>query len=237
MSAFSTCNSDSSRNQLNARFIHILESTLSFTEAMEYPFGKLKNLVKLSSPDGRFRIIHWNLQDDKRIHHYYGYLLLKAKSGFTVTELHDIRHSLAGADSLTLNVPEWFGALYYQIIPVTSRDGMLTYTLLGWSGTNSAITRKVIEVLWFDNNNNAVFGRTLFRGHEWNSKCRVLFSYSATTTMSMKYRPPDRIIFDRLGPIDPALEGQHQFYTGSGEAFDGFLLKNGFWEFTTGLSP
>jgi hypothetical protein len=42
----------------------------------------------------------------------------------------------------------WYGALYYEVIPV-KKGGRTLYTLLGWKGYSKAETRKVIEMLSF----------------------------------------------------------------------------------------
>ena len=39
------------------------------------------------------------------------------------------------------------------------------------------------------------------------------------------------IIFDRLSPLDPNLEGQYQFYYPETNIFDAFIFKSGKWNF------
>ena len=39
------------------------------------------------------------------------------------------------------------------------------------------------------------------------------------------------IVFDRLTPMDPKLEGQYEFYVPETNIFDGFVFYNGKWVF------
>jgi hypothetical protein len=39
------------------------------------------------------------------------------------------------------------------------------------------------------------------------------------------------IVFDRLAPLDPNLEGQYQFYYPETNIFDAFIFRSGKWEY------
>ena len=60
---------------------------------------------------------------------------------------------------------------------------------------------------------------------------RVIFEYSASCNMSLKYNSKkDSIIFDHLSPTEPQLEGQFQYYCND-MSYDGFGFKHGRWNY------
>ena len=43
------------------------------------------------------------------------------------------------------------------------------------------------------------------------------------------------IVYDRLVPLDPQLEGQFQYYVPAGELFDAFQVSGGTWHYIAGV--
>lgn len=84
---------------------------------------------------------------------------------------------------------------------------------------------------------------------------RIIFEYSAKAVMNLKYdnqeyqekvrykKPKNgkrfemrnvkspMIVFDRLVPLSPSLEGQKQFYVPETNIYDAFIYENGRWDF------
>ena len=246
-------NSDSTRLVYNEIFRTVLEEMLMLPESGKYPFSKLKNLVRITSEDKRIFIVHWNLPMKTGKQRYFGYLISGEPKSLRLTRLTDVSDSLQFPDTTFLDAGRWFGALYYKVIMNNHPDGKKSYTLLGWSGKNSMITQKVIEVLTLDDQDNPRFGLRIFPNYLTGNMTRIIFRYDATTAMSLKYeeqtisstrkwnsgkRAFDQtlvitslIVFDHLAPIDPQLEGQYQFYVPSGDIFDGFIQEKGKWMF------
>ena len=93
----------------------------------------------------------------------------------------------------------------------------------------------------------------IFRDYLKGQRTRIIFRYSASASMSLKYaeqviksdkkwNPKKRvyeyktkkarmIVCDRLIPIDPQLEGQYQYYVADSDIFDGFMKEHGCWNF------
>ena len=220
-------------------------------------FESIKTLIKITSGDNRFRIFHWNLPARDGKNRYFGFLKMLHRESPVVFPLTDFSDSLASPDTVLLDTRHWFGALYYKVISGKTALGKQFYTLLGWAGNNSTITRKVIEILSFDDHGTPQFGLPVFPDYEGGKMTRIIFSYSASTSMSLKYEeqavatekkwnPKKRgfdeksknammIIYDRLVPLDPQLEGQYQFYVTAGDVCDGFQFINGTWNFILGV--
>jgi hypothetical protein len=147
-----------------------------------------------------------------------------------------------------LSAENWFGALYYEIIPLKSR-GRTYYTLLGWDGNHPQVNRKLIEVLHFKGGDSPAFGHYLFRGMPGRQR-RILFEYAGRASMTLRYdtqafirkeRKRNRrvvekevfrpmIVFDRLAPLNPSLEGNPAFLVPEGHIQDAFVEENGRWQ-------
>jgi hypothetical protein len=240
---------DSTRNLLNGTFIRTLSESLKLPESDDYPFDSLRTLAKITSDDHKFRIFHWNLPTADGRHRYFGFLKLLDKKPAVIWPLRDFSDSIRSPETEILDNLHWFGALYYRIIPGETERGQKYYTLLGWAGKNPGLTRKVIEILSFDGQDRPIFGLRVFPGYRDGKHARVVFRYSASASMSLKYEEQPLkqagskskkawlIIFDRLIPLDPQLEGQYQFYVAAGDLFDGFISEHGAWRFIGNIEP
>jgi hypothetical protein len=250
---------DSLKLAINSYFSIEMVNALMLPEAEDYPFDSLKSIVKVASPDRKFRILHWNIPLSDGSQRYFGYLRMTGGQFPLIYPLHDLSDSLPYPDTATLVSPGWFGALYYQVICGKSSSGEAIYTLLGWSGKSPSVTCKVIDVLSFDEGGKPRFGMKIFRGYHDGNLTRIIFRYSGSATMSLKYekqrvesqgrwnkgkRSFDRsasevmmIVCEKVVPLQPELEGQYEYYIPSGDLSDGFLFKEGAWLFITGLDP
>jgi len=250
---------DSLRYILNDSFRTTLSSIMMLPGADDAKFESLKTLIKITSDDNRFRIVHWNLPTQDGRKKYFGFLKLLHQSPPVLFPLTDFSDSIASPDTVILDCSHWFGALYYKVITEKNARGKEYYTLLGWAGNNAAITQKVIEILSFDDKGIPQFGLPVFPNYARGNNTRVVFRYSASTTMSLKYEeqpitsekkwnPEKRgfneksrnalmIVFDRLVPLDPQLERLYQFYVAAGDIFDGFQFTHGSWNFIQGIEP
>ncbi len=250
---------DSSRDLLNQTFSDVLLETLKISASDSYPFESLKTLVKITSPDHRFRIFHWSLISGEGKHKYYGFIKLLDHSPPSVYPLVDLSDSLPAPDTALLDNMHWLGALYYKVISGETAKGEKIYTLLGWAGRNSTFTQKIIEVLFFDEQEKPHFGVKIFPDYKQGNMTRVIFRFAASTTMSIKYEKQViasnkkwnakkkefaytldealMIVCDRMVPLDPQLEGQYQFYIPSGDIYDGFAFERNCWRFISGIDP
>lgn len=220
---------DSERTWANDAFVIALEKILQSKDSYEMDFDSLGQMGILRSPDNAFRIITWNLPFDDETHKYYCYIqtILKKKKKYTVYRLTDKSEEISSPEKKTLGKDNWYGVLYYRIIPFSSRKKTY-YALLGWDGHNSSTCKKIIDVMCFENNGEPKFGDDIFTMGKISKK-RVIFEYSAQAVMSLKYHPERKqIIFDHLSPSQPEMEGMYQYY-GPDFSYDAFELEKGKW--------
>ena len=149
--------------------------------------------------------------------------------------LVDKSAEIKNPDNAITNNNKWFGALYNKII-IKKTKSKTYYTLLGWDGNDKFSQKKIIEVLTFDaNNGTPIFGADIFNFERKYPK-RVIFEYSASCSMSLKFsNVKDSIVFGHLAPTSAQLEGQFQYYC-SDMSFDGFGFKKGKWNYGTDIN-
>jgi hypothetical protein len=231
-----------------------LTLALKFRGSWSYSWDSLKYLARLESPDGIFRIFNWNVPLANGSNRYYCIIQfrnnLKNDSLITLTDRSD---SISDPEHFIGNSMNWYGALYYKIIPFEMRERGKAYLLLGWDGISHEISSKMIEVLTFDKQNHPQFGASVFPDFKDGKQYRIIFRFSSNTGMSLRYqlqKVPGKvkwnakkrefdqsgkilfmIVCDHLVPLEPQLEGQYQFYVPSSEVADGFLYENYSWKF------
>lgn len=212
------------RKNYNDSLVFKLKTTLNNIEAFDYPFDSLESIFKGKSPDDEFRMFNWNVERDNGEHKYY--CLILTKNG-DVIELKDKSNSIINPEYKTLDQDNWYGALYYKIIPV--KKGGTKYTLLAWDGNSRVTTKKIIDVMYFSGK-KVKFGTTLFKT-EKDTKRRVIFEYADAAYMSLKYydnKKEQLIVFDHLMPSTPQLEGFYQYYYPD-MSQDAFYFEGGKW--------
>lgn len=250
----SQAGTDSLKLSASREFLDRLRLALQIEGSVEYPWDSLKNVARITSPDGLFRIYNWNVPLVSGGNRYFCLLQFrKAWKKIPPVALHDFSDSIAEPEKYTGDSLHWYGALYYCIIPYTLRDKSTSYILLGWDGISHELCSKVIDVLTFKSSGSPVFGAKVFPDYGEGKLTRIIFRYSSSATMSLRYRMqtiPGKpiwnsrkkeyesddvslkmIVFDHLMPVDPQLEGQYKFYIPSSETAEGFRYENYSWRY------
>jgi hypothetical protein len=234
---------DSLRLLLNQEFTDSLYNYISanFKQGLNLDSVNISNIV---SDDGNIRILTWNIQQNNGNNLYSGFIIHKALNRI-------ISLKFKGSDEV---VPEdkvfrdgdWPAGIFYRIIQRRLNSG-INYTLLAWDGFSKRTSRKTIEALGFDDNNNAFFGAKVFKTKE-GFKNRIVVEYSASASFTMQYNRQkatltgvrksqrnvndEMIVFDRLVPMHEELNGQRWAYVPAGNIYDAFIFFEGFWTLT-----
>jgi hypothetical protein len=217
---------DDKKLALNGSFVKTLVESLKTPNSFAYPFDSLKNVSVIKSPDRNFRILSWYVQLENGSYRYYGTIQMNTNNGaLKLLPLIDQTENISDANSI-LDNQKWFGARYYEIIPVTSGSRLPYYILLGWKGNTTITTKKVIEILSF-NQDKVSFGAPVFESKELKGKNRVIFEYNKSNAMTLKAdTKAGMIVLDHIAPFDPEMVGKYQYY-GSDGTFDGFKIIGG----------
>ncbi|QXU43158.1 hypothetical protein [Pedobacter sp. D749] len=217
---------DAQKLEINGGFVKTLVDALKVSNSFSYPFDSLKNVSVIKSPDQAFRILSWYVLLENGTYRYYGAVQMNTKSGaLKLYPLIDQTDNLGDPNVITNN-QKWFGARYYEIVPVTSGNRLPYYILLGWKGNTQITTKKVIDILSFDKD-NLTFGAPVFDGKELKGKNRIIFEYAKSNAMTLKTDlKAGMIVFDHLASFDPEIKGKFEYY-GSDGTFDGFKIIGG----------
>jgi hypothetical protein len=221
---------DLQKEEKNLEFKTYLYETLQLEGAFSYPFSNLKTVGFIDSPDRQLRIINWNIELDDQTQKYYCFLmhLDEKKKNVELSELIDNSDPFNPRPTEILEANQWYGALYYKIIPV-DKGSKTVYTVLGWDGNTASSNIKLIDVLYFTGNTPKL-GSPIFKNSEGTFK-RMFYEHSEKATMSLKYEEQyKRIIFDHLMPESPNLKGFYSFYVPD-LSLDAFVLSSNKWIF------
>lgn len=220
--------SNADKKAANAEFKQAMSEALNEPGALTYPFLSLTTVGVIDSPDGQVRIVNWNVEQEDFSHTYHCFVLYKddRKDEVRVTELQDKSFGMPSQPTETIDHENWYGALYYKIIPV-EKGSRTIYTLLGWDHNSSLSQIKLIDAMYFTS--GAVkFGSPIFKmGNE--TKRRVFFEHSKKTSMFLNYEAHrKRIMMDHLSPESPALKNFRSYYVPD-MSYDAFEYEGKKW--------
>lgn len=219
---------DQDKNKRNKELKDTLMIALEHAEAFEHPFSSLKSMGTISSPDKKFRFFNWNIEMDDHSQKYECLMLIydSRLKKYKTIEFKDNSMLLPPRPSNTLTSSNWYGALYYKIIP-KKRGSKTYYTLLGYDGNNQTSTVKIIDALTISGT-RVKLGAPIFMTDNGVEK-RLFFEYSKMATMSLKYQANrDLIIMDHLAPESPNLEGFKEYYVPD-LTYDAMAFQKGKW--------
>ena len=220
--------SDAEKTSINERLKNKMSQCLKNKDAYFYSFQKLKSIGFVDSPDKLVRIVNWNVELSDQTQKYVCFIMHNSSknSEIIITELIDSEQNSVFRPDGVLDPQNWYGALYYKIIPI-QKGTKTIYTLLGWDGNNSMSNVKIIEALTFMGKTPKL-GAPIFKTSEGTVK-RIIFEHTKKSSMSLRYEADNkRIIFDHLSPEVPSLKGYYSFYAPD-LSYDAFLLDGNKW--------
>ena len=218
---------DDDKSSINDRFSSLMEKTLHEPTIFDYNFAELTSIGCIDSPDGELRIVNWNIEQEDESQHYFAFVLkrdIKKNKHEVFALTHNVYSELKPAE--TLEADNWYGALYYKIIPEI-KGSKKYYTVLGWNAATKESNMKLIDVISFSGN-TLKLGAPIFKIAN-NTVKRVFFEHSRKATISLKWEPEyKRIIFDHLSPETPSMIGFYEFYVPD-MTYDAFVFEDGKW--------
>jgi hypothetical protein len=233
---------DSGRLHANLTFFNEFQSALNkCSPSSGISLDSIKGVTHVTSEDRLMQIFTWNIPFSDGSNKYFGFIKLMTDT-CRIIPLKSNEYQYDDLSSVQLNPANWYGALYYKLIPVEI-NGRKAYTLLGWDGNTSASNRKLIDIIQIDQNGNVIFGLPVFKTDK-GIKSRVVMEYAEKANMVLHYDyqayliqkgkkvkkvPSWMIVMDRLVPMDPSMKGYYKYYVPSGDTYDGYIFKDGFW--------
>lgn len=223
--------SASDRFTADSIFTKMLVRALKTKNSFHYPFESLQTVSILYAPDSVFRIFTWQMVINENVIRQHGAIQMKTYDGSLKL------YPLIDKSDVTTNVADtignhfgWIGAIYYKIIQKRSSNQNY-YTLLGFDENNIRSSRKIIEVLSFQND-EPVFGGRYFSYEDdavfKTSHSRFILEYKKEACPRLTYdKDMDIIVVEHL--VSESNEPKKKWtLIGDGD-YEGFKWKNGKW--------
>ncbi len=226
---------DSMLFRINSQLVNEFKSTLTREGAFDYGFDSIVNVGKVASDNGLLRIFTWNLVKADGKHQQFGFIqyYLKEEKIVLLHQLNDKSDSIDNPGTKTLSAENWYGAIYYQILEIADSRG-IGYTLIGWDGNDLYTSKKVIDVLYFDEKGIPKFGAPIFQVEKKQTN-RVIFEYSRMVSMLVRWDSDYKmIVMDHLAPNNSIYEGNYKYY-GPDLSYDGLKYINDLWEYVPAI--
>ena len=213
-------------------FIKMLVRALKQNNSFYYPFDSLQTISRIYAPDSSFRIFTWELKKDEYVYIQHGAIQMHTADGsLKLFPLHDASMFSKNPDDSVRSANNWIGAIYYKMILKTFNNKKY-YTLLGFDDYTISSTKKWMEILTFNDNNEPVFGGPYISFKEDTAKrptqVRFNLEYKKEASVRFNYDPElDLIVYDNL--ISETNEPEKKdTYIPDGD-FEGFKWKDGQW--------
>ena len=203
-----------------------METFLKQEGAFSYKFKHLETVAVVDSPDKKIRIVHWNIEYPDFSYSYAGFILVKKNKKISIHTLKDALDPYEPKPISKVTNEQWYGALYYKIIPF-QRARNTEYLLLGWDGGTTGSNYKIIDVLTVSKKTIG-FGSPVIKakGHISN---RVVFEYADRAQMTMRFEEKyARVVMDHLSPESSSLEGIYSYYLPD-LSYDSYTFDGEYW--------
>lgn len=218
--------SDVDKQNANNSFRSLLLETIQYSESFFYSFPKLATLGSVLSPDKSLKIYSWNVEMSDKSNKFYCFIVRPGKRRKKNKVIELIEKSELTRENQTFSELNWYGCLYYKIIPI-KKGSKLLYTLLGWRNNGTLSNVKVIDVLSI-NGNHAKIGDPIFQSKKTLDK-RIVLEYSIKSSMTLRFEEKyGRIVFDHLSPENPTMNGFYEYYVPD-MSYDAFEFEDGKW--------
>lgn len=193
----------------------------------------MSTISVLNSEDGKLRVISWLVINNKEEFFNYCLVMYRAKENkpHKTFWLRDKIESKSDSIYEDFTADFWPGALYYQMYQF-KKKGRNHYCVLGMNGKNSFCNQKIIDVLWFDKEEELHIGAPVFYAFEkdYTPQYRVFFEYADQSTMLLRFEKDQKMItYSNLVPSNPEKIGMKQYYIPDGRIDFYILKKKGKW--------
>lgn len=223
------------KNRLHADsiFTKSLVQTLKSPYSFKFKFDSLTAIKHITSPDGKFKFFSWQVDLGDGTYRQRGAMQLPSEDGeLKLLPFFDNSDFVQNNSIGVYDRKKWIGAIYYDIIPI-SYNGETIYTLLGFDENNTSVSKKIIEVLHFENN-EPILGGDFFiypadPTYPIGIVDRFIYYFKKGSNAVVKYdKLQKRIIISELASTENDLKKQETLVpTGN---FKYFAWINNKWE-------
>ncbi len=213
-------------NSANTEFTALMREFLLRKGAFTYSFKHLKTVAVLDSPDQKIRIVNWNIEYPDMSYSYGAFVMVRKNKKVVLYELKDALDAYESKPTEVIGSENWYGALYYKIVPYEINRST-EYILIGWDGGTVSSNFKIIDVLSITKKGLQLGSPVFNTGDEITN--RLIFEYSDKANMTVRFEEKyNRIVMDHLSPEAPSLEGLYSYYVPD-FSYDAYWFDGEFW--------
>lgn len=219
------------REAAAVQMVRTLVQALKTPNSFYFPFDSQMMITSVYPESNSFRIITWPMKLKDHTYRYYGAVQMNTPE-LKIFPLIDMSLFIEHSEVALLCADNWYGAYYYNIKEI-KRKKQTYYLLFGWDGVDDFSTRKIVDVLWFDEHNKPQFGLPVFYISDNDIRRRFFIEFKEDASPTLNYDENYKmIIFDYLRPENPMSDGIFMTYIPDG-TYMGFAYdkKENLWRF------
>lgn len=181
---------------------HLGEFLMNYSSFQD-SFPRLEGLAVLEDMNLRIRIITYQLYRDTSTYEYGGWMQSdRLEKPVFLTDASRLWEDDQDLDYMELDPDHWYGALYYQMQPISHSSEEMVFLLFGLDNYHLFTKRKVLETMVI-RNGTIHFGLSMIEMEEGlpqdYRKRRFILDYSVQAPATLRYdKERDKIIFDHL---------------------------------------
>lgn len=205
-------------------FIKHLVKTLKLSDSYSYDFKYFENISILPSGDEQFKIFTWQLEVEEGDYRYYGAIQMNDTT-LKLFPLIDRSFKMKNPEQVRVSNDNWYGTVYYNILPFFYNNKP-HYLLFGYDMHDYYNRRKVLDILYFDDQGNPLFGAPVFKYADV-LKHRFLLEFTGDANVRLNFDDKlGMVVFDHL----ILREGSQSVYVPDG-SYSGFKYIDDLWIF------
>jgi hypothetical protein len=210
------------------KLIQTLKQPNSFT----FKFDSLVSIRKIIAPDSSFKFFSWQLDIGDDTYKQRGAIQFNTADGkLKLLPFFDKSSDFENPESASLSRKNWMGAIFYDIV-LTNYNGVNYYTLLGFDDYSATMSRKVIEVLHFENDEPILGGDFFIYPKDPTYPTapiqRFVYTYKKGSNGYIRYdKESGKLILSELTSISNDLNDKSTLVPSGNEVY--FIWYNGKW--------
>lgn len=175
-----------------------LVKALKVDNSFHYKFPQFERISIQYPEDSSFRIFTWQLYVDANEYRYFGAIQINSEN-LQLIPLSDRSASIPSPQKTLTTNEKWFGAIYYNIQQVDSKEFGRYYLLYGYDANSFYVRRKLIDVLQIKEG-KAYFGLPVFKiPPDILEEKKKIAEYNATVPVGNRVEVSDAEILAKKG--------------------------------------
>lgn len=220
------------RYQADSIFTINLVQTLKTPYSFNFTLDSLVSIRQLVSPDHVFKIFSWQLDLGNGKYKQRAAIQKKTEDGsLKLLPFFDKSDNYEFPEKALMSRKQWMGAIYYDMA-ITTYNGVTYYTLLGFDENDVASSKKIIEVMHFENNEPVLGGNFFLYPFDETYPLapveRFIYTYKKGSNAYIRYdRESQSIVLSELTSINNNLKLKSTLVPSGNEVY--FIWYNGKW--------